>query len=231
MNIFRSCSLPYLLVLGRRNMMEKGEIIKRIEELSAKTKKRRFKQSAEISINFKDLNMESAENKLNLNILLPRGRNKEVNIGIFADGDMNVRAKKLSKFVLNRKELEEYSKKRRKMRKFADLCYWFIAQPELMPTIGRTWGIILGPRGKMPQPVPATADLDAIVERLKNTVRIRSKKNPTVNVPVGTEDMKPEDLAENILAVMNGIERQIPPDKIRSVYFKTTMSHAIRLDR
>jgi len=210
--------------------MEKREIIKRVKEISEKEKKRKFKQSAEISINFKDIDMEGAENKLNLSVLLPKGRGKKVNIGIFADGDMNVRAKKLSKFVLNKKDLEEYSKKRRKMRKFADFCYWFIAQPDLMPAIGKSWGIVLGPRGKMPQPVPATADLDAIIERLKNTVRIRSKKNPTVNIPVGTEDMDPKDLAENILAVMNGIERQISPDKINSVYLKTTMSHAIRLD-
>ncbi len=211
--------------------MDKKEIVKRVKETIEKTKKRKFNQSAEISINFKDINMESAENKLNLNILLPNGRNKEVNIGVFADGDMNVRAKRLSKFVLNKKELEEYSKNRRKMRKFTDFCYWFIAQPDLLPVIGKSWGITLGPRGKMPQPIPPTADLDATIERLKNTVRIRSKKNPTINILVGTEDMGPEDLAENILAVMNGIERQISSDKIKSVYFKTTMSSAIRLDR
>jgi large subunit ribosomal protein L1 len=211
-------------------MMEKKEIVKRIKEAIEKSEKRKFKQSAEICVNFKDLDMESSENKLNLSIVLPKGRGKKVDIGIFADGDMNVRAKKLSKCVLNKTELEEYSKSRRNMRKFADSCYTFIAQPDLMPVIGKSWGITLGPRGKMPQPVPPTADLDEIISRLKNTVRVRSKKNPTVNVPVGTEDMSPEDMAENILAVMNGIGRQIASDKIKSVYFKITMDPAIRLD-
>jgi large subunit ribosomal protein L1 len=210
--------------------MDKKEITKRVKETIEKTKKRKFNQSVEICVNFREINMESAENKLNLNVLLPKGRSKGVNIGVFADGDMNVRAKKLSKFVLNKKELEDYAKNRRKMRKFADFCYWFVAQPDLLPMIGKSWGITLGPRGKMPQPIPPNADLDAAINRLKDTVRIRSKKNPTVNIPVGTEDMAPDDLAENILAVMSGIERQIPADKIRSVYFKTTMGSAIRLD-
>lgn len=210
--------------------MDKKGIEKQIKEVLKQVKKREFKQSAEISVNFKDVNIESQEHKLNLTILLPKGRKKEVNIGVFADGDMNLRAKKVSKYVLSREELEKYSKNKRKMRKFSDACYAFIAQPDLMPVIGKSWGIVLGPRGKMPQPVPPNADLETITKKLKDTVRIRSKKNPTVNVPVGTEDMEAADLAENILAVMAGIERQITTDKIKSVYFKTTMGSSIRLD-
>ncbi len=210
--------------------MDKKEIVKRIKEGIKQTTKRKFTQSADISINFKDIKIESSENKLNLTILLPKGINKDLNIGIFADGDMNIRAKKISNFVLSKAELEEYAKNKRKMRKFADSCYVFIAQPDLMPLIGKSWGIVLGPRGKMPQPVPPNADINTVVEKLKNTVRIRSKKNPTVQVPVGTENMDANDLAENILAVMTGIERQIPEEKIKSVYFKTTMGPTVRLD-
>lgn len=210
--------------------MNKKEIVKRIADAIEKTEKRKFKQSVEISINLKEINMENPENKLNLSVLLPKKRGREIDIGIFADGDMNVRAKKASKFVLGREELEEYSKNKRKMRKFADSCYAFIAQPDLMPLVGKSWGIVLGPRGKMPQPIPPTANLDATIERLQNTVRIRSKKNPTVNIPVGIEDMKPEDLADNVLAVLEGVEKQITSDKIKSIYFKTTMGPAVRLD-
>lgn len=210
--------------------MDKKQVAAKIKEAITQTKKRKFKQSAEISINFVDVNMENTEYKLNLSVLLPKGRNKDIEVGVFADGDMNVRAKKLSKFVLNKAELEEYSKNRRKMRKFANACYAFIAQPDLMPLIGKLWGVVLGPRGKMPQPVPQNADLEAVISRLKNTVRVRSKKNPTINVPVGTEDMPAEDLAENVLAVIGSIERQIPAEKIKSVYFKTTMDKPVRID-
>jgi len=209
--------------------MDKQTIVSNIEELKGKRKERKFTQSVEVSVNFKDIDIESSEYKLNLSVHLPNGRGRDVNIGVFAEGDMNVRAKKLSNFVLNREELEKYSKDKRKMRKFAKSCYAFIAQPDLMASIGKGWGIVLGPKGKMPQPVPPNVDLAPIMDRMKNSVRIRSKKNPTIHALVGTEKMSSEDVADNILAILSGIERQIPKDKISSVYMKYTMSEPVKI--
>ncbi len=209
--------------------MNKKDISKKIEEAKSKSTQRKFKQSVELSMNFKEIDLESAEYKLNLNLLLPKGRGKEINVGIFADGDMNVRAKKVSSFVLSKAEIEEYARNKRRMRKFATDCYAFIAQPDMMPLIGKTWGVVLGPRGKMPQPVPESADLPTIVNRIKNTVRIRSKKNPTIQVPVGIEDMSADDLADNVSVVLDAVERQIPKEKIQSAYIKTTMGSVIKL--
>ena len=209
--------------------MNKKDISKKIEEAKSKSTQRKFKQSVELSMNFKEVDLESAEYKLNLNILLPKGRGKDIKIGIFADGDMNVRAKKVSEYVLNKAEIEEYARNKRRMRKFATDCYAFIAQPDMMPLIGKTWGVVLGPRGKMPQPVPDSADLTTITNRIKNTVRVRSKKNPTIQVPVGIEDMSPDDLADNVSVVLDAVERIIPKEKVQSAYLKTTMGSVIRL--
>ncbi|MFZ2456765.1 MAG: 50S ribosomal protein L1 [Candidatus Altiarchaeia archaeon] len=209
--------------------MNKKDISKKIEEAKSKSTTRKFKQSVELSMNFKEVDLESAEYKLNLNILLPKGRGKDIKIGIFADGDMNVRAKKVSDYVLSKAEIEEYARNKRRMRKFATDCYAFIAQPDMMPLIGKTWGVVLGPRGKMPQPVPDSADLTNVTNRIKNTVRIRSKKNPTIQVPVGIEDMSPDDLADNVSVVLDAVERIIPKEKIQSAYLKTTMGSVIKL--
>lgn len=209
--------------------MNKKDISKKIEEAKSKSTQRKFKQSVELSMNFKEVDLESAEYKLNLSILLPKGRGKDIKIGIFADGDMNVRAKKVSDHVLSKAEIEEYSRNKRRMRKFATDCYAFIAQPDMMPLIGKTWGVVLGPRGKMPQPVPDSADLTTVTNRIKNTVRVRSKKNPTIQVPVGIEDMSPDDLADNVSVVLDAVERIIPKEKVQSAYLKTTMGSVIRL--
>ncbi|MBD3388634.1 MAG: 50S ribosomal protein L1 [Candidatus Altiarchaeales archaeon] len=208
--------------------MEKDQIKPKIEDALSKRTERKFKQSVEVIFNFSDVNVEG-EHKLNLNVQLPRGRGKDVEVGVFADGDMNVRAKKVSKHVLSKSELEEYAKDKREMRKFAGRCYSFIAQPDLMATIGKSWGIVLGPRGKMPQPVPPNANIDDAMEKVKNTVRVKTKKMPNVQVPVGTEDMTPDDLAENIMAVYTAVERVIHVDHISSVYVKTTMGEAVQI--
>jgi large subunit ribosomal protein L1 len=208
--------------------MEANEFTTKIEEAISKKSGRKFKQTVEVIFNFTGVEIEGAH-KLNLNVNLPKGRGKNVEVGIFADGDMNVRAKKLSKHVLSKGELEEYASNKRKMRVFAGQCYAFIAQADMMAQIGKSWGIVLGPRGKMPQPVPGNANIEELVKRSKNTVRIKTKKLPMIQVPVGIEEMAPHDLAENVLAVYTAVERVIPKDNIKSLFIKTTMGEAVRV--
>lgn len=208
--------------------MQKKDIANKIGEALSKKGERKFIQSVEAIFNFSAVQMEG-EHKLNIQVALPKGRGKKVNIGFFVDGDLNVRAKKLSEHVLSKKELEEYTKDKRRMRKLASKCYGFIAQADLMGAVGKSWGIVLGPRGKMPQPLPPKADIEAIYKKALQTVRIRSKKLPTVQVPVGSQDMGAEDMAENVMAVYVAIERVIPKEHIESLYVKTTMGGAVRV--
>ena len=209
--------------------MEKDAILKKIKELYEKLENRNFKQSIDLALNFTGIDVEDPKYKLNLNVLLPKGRGKEIEVGFFAEGDMNVRAKEISKHVYNKSDIDELSKNRRKMRKIAKECYAFVAQPDPMAIIGKNWGIVLGPRGKMPQPVPPTADLKQIVNRIRNSVRVRTKKSPTIHIPVGTDSMTPEDLTENVMAILSAISRQIQEENIRSVYIKTTMGSTVRI--
>ncbi|MCX6695892.1 MAG: 50S ribosomal protein L1, partial [Candidatus Altiarchaeota archaeon] len=169
--------------MGRRDTMEKEAVIKKVKELLDAKGKKSFKQTVDLTINFTGIDVEDSKYKLNLNVVLPKGRGKKVEIGFFADGDMNVRAKEVSKHVYGKGELEELAKNRRKMRRIAKDCYAFIAQADLMTAIGKGWGIVLAPRGKMPQPVPPAADLKPIVERVRNSVRVKTKKAPLIHIP------------------------------------------------
>ncbi|ODS37876.1 50S ribosomal protein L1 [Candidatus Altiarchaeales archaeon WOR_SM1_SCG] len=211
--------------------MEKKKFVVKITELLEKKKKKNFKQSVEVCVNFKDVQMEKPEYKLKLDVMLPKGRGKDLPIGIFADGDTALQAKELTGYVLGKEDILEYAKSKRKMRNYANSCHKFLAQPDLMPVIGRSWGIVLGPRAKMPQPLPPKVPIEPIIERLRKTITITSKKNPTVHAPIGTEDMSIEDLAENAMAVMSAIKRQITEDKIRSVYVKTTMGEVLMVEQ
>lgn len=46
----------------------------------------------------------------------------------------------------------------------------------MMPLVGRFLGPILGPRNKMPKPVPASIKLDPLLERLQSTVKVGIKQ-------------------------------------------------------
>ena len=207
--------------------MNKKGIAEKIKQVREESKERKFKQSFDIAINFRNINIEAPEYKINMSLLLPAGRGSDVNVGIFADGDTYLLAKKVTDFVLNKADIDEYAKNRRMMRKFANSCYWFLAQPDMMSIIGKKWGIVLGPRGKMPQVLPPKVDLDAYVKRFSNTVRIRSKKSPTIHVPVGVEDMNPKDVADNIAAISGDIIHKVDKINIASIYLTTTMGKSI----
>ena len=108
---------------------------------------------------------------------------------------------------------------------------FFVAQADLMPLIGRLFGPILGPRGKMPIPVPPTANVAPLLERLKRSVRIRIRNQPQVMCIVGSEDMDSKEIAYNIDAVFEVLSRKYKvPYNIEKVYVKLSMGPAVSVD-
>ena len=134
-------------------------------------------------------------------------------------------------FLIKPEEIDEYSSNKKAFKKIADQHEYFIAEAPLMPTIGKTLGTVLGPRGKMPKPVPPAADIASMVQNLRDTIKIRSKTNMTFHTIVGNEDMANEDIADNIQAIIKRLEGTLERGKfnIRSIYVKTTMGPSQRI--
>jgi large subunit ribosomal protein L1 len=100
-----------------------------------------------------------------------------------------------------------------------------------MPTIGKTLGTVLGPRGKMPKPVPPNADVSGLVKNLRNTVQLRSKGNKTFHTIAGNEDMSSVTIADNIGVIIKRLEGVLERGRmnIGSVHVKTTMGPSERI--
>lgn len=196
-----------------------------------KNTKRGFTQSVEVSITLKDLDLKQPESRIRSEVVLPKGRGKPVRIAVFAEGDMAQRAKKQKVDVYSKEDIEDMGKNRKKAKKIAETHEFFIAQADFMPLIGRTLGPVLGRRNKMPKPLPPMAPLEPLIEKFKKTVAIDSKNQPVVHSLIGTEDMSDTDLAENALAVINTVERELPRGEgnIAAVYMKTTMGKPIKV--
>jgi len=100
-----------------------------------------------------------------------------------------------------------------------------------MPVIGKTLGVVLGPRGKMPKPVPQQADVTGLVKNMRKTIRLRSKANKTFHTIAGKEEMDKEKIAENIDTIIKRLESKLERGKmnIHSIHIKTTMGPSIRI--
>ncbi len=204
----------------------KQEILEAVKKAKEDSKPRNFTQSMDVVINIKDLDVKKPENRIDEEVFLPQGRGKDVRIAFIADGELALQAENAgADLVITKSELEELGKDRKEARRMANQYNFFVAQADLMPLVGRFLGPVLGPRKKMPKPVPASAKPDPIIDRLKNTVNIRIKNQPVIQALVGSQEMDDEQIAENIETVLGILDRNLEKgrNQIKSMYVKTSM--------
>jgi large subunit ribosomal protein L1 len=101
----------------------------------------------------------------------------------------------------------------------------------MMQDIGRYLGTVLGPRGKMPDPVSPDDDVVEQVERLKNSVQLRSGDRRTFHTRVGAQNMSAEEISDNIDVIIRRLHANLEkgPLNIDTVYVKTTMGPAVEV--
>ena len=203
------------------------ETVKKAIEVA---KPREFKETVEVSVNVRDIDLSVPKNRVDEEVVLPKGRGKPIRICVFASGELALKARGVADLVIQPQEIEEYASDKVKARSLAQQFDFFIAEAPLMPVIGKRLGIVLGPRGKMPRPVPPTADPTNLINAMRKTVRVRSRDRRTFHAPIGTRDMEPEDLAENLDALMRRVMGKLERGRfnIQSAYVKTTMGPAVR---
>ena len=208
------------------------EIVEAVKKAKEDSKPRNFTQSIDVVINIKDLDVKKPENRFDEEVFLPNGRGKGIKIAVIADGELAISAKNAgADLVITKEELQEMGKDRKQAKKMANEYTFFVAQADMMPQVGRFLGPVLGPRKKMPKPVPATVKPDPILERLSSTVKIRIKDQPVIQAIVGSQDMDDELIADNVEAVLGVLDRNLEKgrNQIKSMYIKTTMGPVARV--
>jgi large subunit ribosomal protein L1 len=213
-------------------MVGKAKILEAVKTALEKAPKRKFSESIDITINLKNIDMAQPKNRIDETILLPNGTGENVGICVLGKGDIVTQAKDAKvDLILGPEEIERLGGAPREARKIAEQYRFFLAETGVMPQVGRFLGPRLGPRGRMPMPITGGMDIRPIVERLRNSVKIRTKDKTVFSTKVGSTTMKPEQVAENIETIVKRIESVLEqgPLNVRSIYVKTTMGPPVRL--
>ena len=206
------------------------DVVGKILEDSKKLK-RKFKQNIDLVVNLKNIDLNIPKNRVDEEIVLPHGRGNEAKIALFASGELAIKSKKHVDLLIKPEQIEDLSSDKKKFKKIVDDHDFFIAEAPLMPTIGKTLGTVLGPRGKMPKPVPPHADVSGMIKNLRNTIKLRSKSSKTFHTVAGNAEMPKEHIAENVDAIIKRLEDSLERGRINigSVYIKTTMGPSERI--
>jgi large subunit ribosomal protein L1 len=203
-----------------------------VKEVKSKSKERKFSQSIDLAINLQNIDMKKPEGRIQERVELPHSVGKEINVCVIASGGMALKAKKAgASLVLERAALEALVGDKKKQKDLAKNYDLFIAEAPLMPLVGRSLGASLGPRGKMPTPVPPNADIKEQIQKHQKIVLVRMRGQPVLQCRVGNEDMKDEEIAENVQAVVRRIEAKLKRGikNFRSVYLKTSMGSSVKV--
>ena len=165
-------------------------------------------------------------------VLLPKGTGKQVRILVFAEGEGERLAREAGADFVGSDDLVE--KVNQGWLEF-DVA---IATPPMMRKVGRL-GRVLGPRGLMPSPkagtIVAEEDLPRVIQETRQgRVEYRVDKTANIHVPIGKTSFSPEDLTENMAAVMEAIVKARPAvlkgTYIRKVTVCSSMGPGVRVD-
>ena len=206
------------------------EAVGKVLEESKKLK-RKFIQNIDVVVNLKNIDLNIPKNRVDEEIVLPHGRGNEAKVAIFASGELAIKSKKHVDLLIKPEQIEDLSSDKKKFKKIVDDHDFFIAEAPLMPTIGKSLGTVLGPRGKMPKPVPPQADVSGMVKNLRKTIKLRSKSSKTFHTVAGNAEMSKDHIAENLDAILKRLESSLERGRmnIGSVYIKTTMGPSERI--
>jgi large subunit ribosomal protein L1 len=193
---------------------------------------RKFVESIDMAFTIKDVDLKNPNNRIQEEIRLPAGRGKEIKIAMFAASDAAQKAKAAGIHVIDPSEIEELGKNKGKAKKIANSFDFFLSEVPHMGLIGRYLGVVLGPRGKMPRPVPPVVDPAAIAAGLQSTTVVKSRDKITFQASFGTCSQSHDELLKNAMEVYTRVTSKLErgSGNIRSLYVKTSMGPATKVE-
>ena len=211
-------------------MINEAELSKMIKEAKTGDKERKFRQTVEMYVILKDIDVKKGF-AMNETIQLPKKLSTPTTVCVMSGGDMGIKAKSANADrVLNGDEISTIAANKREARKFINNYDFFLADTQLMTTVGKVLGQLLGPRGKMPIPVPFNAPIESFLERFRSSIRVKVKNSLSMSCKIGDESMDDNDLAANAHAILNAIEKKLPSGdrNIRRVMVKKSMGKPVK---
>ncbi|MAI44676.1 MAG: 50S ribosomal protein L1 [Hyphomicrobiaceae bacterium TMED74] len=191
--------------------------------------KAKFDETVDIAMNL-GVDPKHADQMVRGVCSLPNGSGRSVRVAVFARGPKAEEATAAGADVVGAEDLvEEVQKGNINF----DRC---IATPDMMALVGRL-GKVLGPRGLMPNPRVGTVTMDvtdAVQGAKGGSIEFRVEKAGIIHAGVGKVSFSEEQLAENIKAFVEAVNRAKPSGAkgtyIKRVAIKSTMGPGVKVD-
>lgn len=198
-------------------------------EVLASTASAKFDETVDVAIRL-GVDPRKADQNVRGSVSLPHGLGKTVRVIVFAKGEKAKQAEEAGADAVGAEDLVERVKEG-----FLDFDS-VVATPDMMAQVGKL-GKVLGPRGLMPSPKvgTVTADVKGAVESIKaGRAEFRVEKAGIVHAPVGKASFGGKKIEENVLALIQALNKQKPSTSkgfyLRSGTISLTMGPGVKVD-
>ncbi len=212
--------------------LDKKTLLDAVKEAKEKSGQKKFNQTIDLIMNIKEIDMKAPEGKIQEVVELPHATAKPNKICAVASGETALKARRANADnVIERADLDDLAGKKKELRKIATDYDIFISEAPLMPLVGRILGPFLGPRGKMPIPLPPNVDIATLIEKHRKTIVVRMRNQPLIQCSIGTANQTDEEIVDNIQAVLRMLEGKLKRGlkNIDEVFIKTSMGTPVKL--
>jgi large subunit ribosomal protein L1 len=189
----------------------------------------KFDETTEVAIRL-GVDPRKSDQMVRGTVMLPHGTGKSVRVLVFAKGEKELEAREAGADFVGADDLVE--KIQGGWLEFDKA----VATPDMMGLVGRI-AKILGPRGMMPNPKVGTVTVnikETIGEIKKGKVEFRTDKGANLHVPVGKVSFEPEKLRENIVSLIDTVQRMKPAASkgqyMRNMVISSTMGPGVKID-
>ena len=217
--------------------MDKKDALEVVKNLRKNSEKKKFVQMVDLVINLQDLDFKKPDHQLDFYVTLPFSAGKKKRIAALVDADMFDDAKAVCDSVVPLYQFDEFSKDKKKIKKLAKQHDFFIAQSTIMAKIAATFGRVLGPKNKMPNPkagcvVMPKSNLKPLYDKLQKTLRVLARQKPLLQLTIGKEDMPDDQIAENLYTVYDQLIHHLPKERnnVKNIFIKTTMGKPVKVE-
>ena len=218
-------------IKNAKGMIDRSQLygIDEALELLKKNSFVKFDETVDVSVRL-GVDPRKADQMIRGAVVLPNGLGKSIRVLVFAKGEKAQEAEAAGADYVGGEDLTEKIQ-----------GGWFdfdtaIAAPDMMGIVGKI-GRLLGPRGLMPNPKVGTVTMDlarAVQEAKSGKIEYRVEKAGIIHAPVGKVSFDAEKLKENILSLLDVLNKAKPSTSkgtyLKKISLSSTMGAGINLD-
>ena len=189
----------------------------------------KFNETVDCAVNL-GIDAAKSDQQVRGSTVMPHGTGKTLRVAVFTAGKNVELAKAAGADIVGMEDLAEQVKAG---KMDFDVV---IAAPEAMRVVGQL-GQILGPRGLMPNPKVGTVTADvagAVKNARAGQVQFRADKTGVVQCTIGRASFTPEQLRENLAALVDALNKA-KPAATKGIFLKklsvsSTMGVGVKVD-